>query len=807
MAAFMADFRFALRNVVRQPGSSIVVALTLALGLGLNATTLGMVDALFLRPFQFRDYDRLVVLSETVRGSSERESVAPANFLDWRTDARRFERLAAWQWWQSTLTAGNLPERVQGFHVSPGFFELLGIQPASGRFFTTDEDQPGNHRRIVLGNGLWRRRFGGNPGVVGTDIHVNGEPYMVVGIAPPRFAFPVGAEMWAPLAFTPDAARERETRTLTIVGTLRPGDSLTAAQAEMESIGRHLEQQYPQTNRGRGIAVETLSTAFREGGTGPVVAIIQAAGVLVLLVACANIAGLLLARGLDRKTELALRTALGASRMRIIRQLVTETIVLALVASVAAIALAGTALDLLRLSIPPDMARFIEGWDNIRLNRRLFFAVPALALVVSLVVGLIPAIAATRASLTDSLNRGAAAGAVKRQRGRQVLLVAQIACALALLITASLTVAGGIQLVNQPGGFDAERLLRLEISLPAERYREPAARREFARAFLQRLEPLPMVERMALASVLPAGGWSPAASVQMEDHPEPDPARRPRVGYRSVTPEFFETMRIPIERGRSFSSNDGETAQPVAVISASMAERYWPGEDAIGKRVRLDAVSDAWLSVVGVAGDVRMYNWWDGDDERAVYVPFRQAPPGGTLHAVLRARGEPLALTGAVREALRAVDPLVPMDQVRTMQQAIGDSTAGLTLMASLIGLCGVIAFALSIVGIYSVMVYAIAQRTREFGVRMALGATPRDVLRLTLKQAGLVTTAGLLIGMLVAYVLGTMMTSALYGIIPLEPMSFLWATSGLAIVSLGAAYVPARRVLRIDPVRILRAQ
>jgi putative ABC transport system permease protein len=279
------------------------------------------------------------------------------------------------------------------------------------------------------------------------------------------------------------------------------------------------------------------------------------------------------------------------------------------------------------------------------------------------------------------------------------------------------------------------------------------------------------------------------------------------VGYRSVTPEYFETMRIPIERGRSVSPNDSEKAQPVAVISASMAKRYWPGENPIGKRVRLDAVSNAWLSVVGVAGDVRMYNWWDGDDERAVYVPFRQAPPGGTLHAVLRARGEPLALTRAIREALRTVDPLVPMDQVRTMQQAIGDSTTGLTLMASLIGLCGTIALALSIVGIYGVMVYAIAQRTREFGVRMALGATPRDVLRFTLKQAAWVTTAGLLIGMLVAFVLGTLMTSALYGIIPLEPMTFLWATSGLAIVSLGAAYVPARRVLRLDPVRILRAQ
>jgi putative ABC transport system permease protein len=331
-------------------------------------------------------------------------------------------------------------------------------------------------------------------------------------------------------------------------------------------------------------------------------------------------------------------------------------------------------------------------------------------------------------------------------------------------------------------------------------------RREFARHLLERVGPLPLVERAALASVLPASGWSPAAPMEREDQPEPDPARRPRVGYRSVTPEYFETMRIPIVRGRAFSAADSESAQPVAVISASMADRYWPGQNPVGKRLRIETVSDAWFSIVGVAGDVRMYNWWDGDDERAVYVPFSQVPPAGTIHAVLRARGEPLALTRVLSESLRAVDPLVPVDQVRTMRDAIGDSTTGLTLMATLIGFSGAIALALSIVGIYSVMVYAIAQRSREFGVRMALGATPRDVLRLTLAQAGWVTTTGLAIGAIAAFVLGRLMTGALYGVIPLEPMTFLLATAGLAAVSLAAAYVPARRVLRLDPVRVLRA-
>jgi putative ABC transport system permease protein len=486
----------------------VVVALTLALGRGLNATIFGMVDAMFLRPFQFADYERLVVLFETPRGASRREAVAPANYLDWRQQVRSLEKLSAWEWWDAILTGREEPERVQGCRVTSGFFELLGVKPVLGRSFARDEEQFGNRRRVVVGDGLWKRRFGAAPGILGTEILVGGEAHTVVGIAPPGFDFPIGSELWAPLAFPPDRTADRRSRALTVGGKLAGGRSLTAARAEMDLIARQLEHQYPDTNRERGVVLRTLSAAFREDSTVPVLAVLETGALLVLLVACANIAGLLLARGVDRQRELALRTALGASRLHIVRQIVTETVVLGLLASGLALLLARVALDVLRTSIPADMARMIEGWNNLRLDSRLVLLTPVLAIAVGLLVGLIPAAAAFRTHVAEALKEGdrSAVGGRRRQRGRQALVVAEIACALALLVAAGLSMAGGARMVSQPGGFDSARLLRMDIPLPETRYDAPAARRDFAASLTARLEAIPGVERAAMAFVLPASG-------------------------------------------------------------------------------------------------------------------------------------------------------------------------------------------------------------------------------------------------------------------------------------------------------------
>ena len=603
IADVLLDLRYAVRSLRRQQAFSVAVALTLALGLGLNATVLGMMDALLFRPFQFQDYQRLVVVWEMPSGTSERQQVASANYLHWRSNVASIERLVAWEGWGATLTGRDEPERLQALRVSPGYFEVLGVSPVIGRALSASEEQPGDDRRVVIGHGLWNRRFGADPAVVGTNVSLDGHAYTIVGVAPPGFDFPVGSEIWAPLTFSPERAADRRHQTLTVLGKLAPAASLADAQAELDVISRQLEQQYPDTHRGRGTSVRTLSTAFREDSTGPFVGILQAGAGFVLLIACANLVGLFLARANDRQREVAVRTALGATRMRIARQLVTETVLLALVASVLALLFARIGLDVLRSSMPADMAHHIEGWSNVRLDSRLVLAIPALALGLGLILGLVPAIAASRSGVAGALKEGdrGTVGSAKRQRIRQSLVVGEIAFALALLVAAGLALAGGARLANQPGGFDSHRLLTFNLPLPGTRYDEPGARRELATSLLARIEAVPGVEDAALASVLPAAGWSPSVPFVVEEDPLPDPARHPRTGFRVVSSRYFEAMRIPIVRGRPFSSADREGAPPVAVISAALADRFWPGRDPVGKRLRLTDAPATWITIVGVA--------------------------------------------------------------------------------------------------------------------------------------------------------------------------------------------------------------
>ena len=805
LASIGSDFRYAIRSLTRQPGFAATVAVTLALGLGLNATVLAMVDALALRPFQFRDYQRLVVVWETERQTGERTPVPPATFLEWRTHVTSIQQMTAWEGWAPTATWPSDVERLQGVKVTNGFFEVIGKVPSLGRSFTERDHDPGNNRHVIIGNGLWKRRFGANPGSVGTQILLDGEPYTVVGVAPAGFEFPTGAEIWMPLAFGPRELVDRKTRALTVLGKLHDGKSLTEAQAEMDLMSRRLEQEHPATNRDRSASVRTLSTAFREDGALGFLGVLQAGAGLVLLVACANLAGLLLARASERQREVAVRSALGATRSRIVRQLVTETVVLGIVASVVALAIAQIALEFMRTSVPPEIARHVEGWNNLRLDVRLLVLVPALAIGVGLVVGLVPALGATRESLTRTLNdEGVGTAGVKRHRLRQLLVVAEIALALGLLVAAGLSIQGGMRLVNQPGGFEPHGLLTFEVTLPENRYQDDNVRREFADSFLAKVSTTGGIDGVGLANVVPAAGWSPSVLVDVEDHPAAEPSRRPTTGFRSISSDYFATMRMPLLRGRAFSTFDREGTQPVAIVSAAMAERFWPGSDPLGRRLRLDD-SREWLTVVGVVGDVTMYNWWDGMDVAAVYRPLRQAPPSGVLNGVVRTTADPAVATAAIRHALRSIDPLVPIDHSRTMVRAITDVTFGLSFLALLMALCGGIALFLSALGIYSMMTYVVSRRTREFGLRIALGASASDVLRLALRQAATLTTAGVGIGLILALLLGSLMASALYGVVAMDLRTVAAVAIALGCISLGAAYLPAQRALRLDPAATLR--
>ena len=693
MAHLAPDIRYALRSLRKRPGYALVVALTLALGLGLNASVFGILDAMLMRPFQFEDYQRLVILWEQRHGTEQQEPVAPGNFLDWRREARAYERLEAWQPWDAILTEDEQSERLPGFRVTPGFFELLGIAPAAGRFFLPDEGHLGEHRRVVIGDGLWRQRFGGALDLVGREISIQGEPHTVVGIAPRGFDFPLGARMWSPLVFRPSDTADRTNRSLVVGGKLRDTVHLPAAQREMDLVSGRLEQAHPETNRGWGVRARSLSEAFREGSATPLVATLQSVAALVLVVACANIAGLLLARAFNQRRELALRSALGASRGRLLQQVVIETVVLSLLASAIALPLTWAALEALRSSVPADMAAFIEGWNNLRLDARLVVITPLAAIVVGLVVGLIPALGASRVAPAAAMKEGERSSTGKGSgRGRQGLVVAEIAFALALLVTAGLAASGATRLANQPTGFVVENLLTSRIALPDREYETPQSRRALAEELLTGVEQIPAVEGVAVASILPAAGYSPETVLEIEGRPALDPALQPRSGLRMVSPGFFSTLHVPIVAGRAFSRYDGNGTQPVAIVSATAAKRFWPGEDPLGRRLRLERPDTNWLTVVGVAGDVRRLNWWDGEDAAAVYLPWSQAPASRAVFLAVRTRGgEPTAVAGSIRAVLGGVDPLLAPESVLTMREAITRLLQGMDMLGSFIAVAGAI--------------------------------------------------------------------------------------------------------------------
>jgi len=816
-ATLVADVRYALRAMRAQPGPTLIVGLTLAFGLGVNAAVLGIMDGLLLRPYQFRDYERLVMLRETRVGASENDVASPANFLDWKRESRGVEGLVAWEGWDATLSGGVEPERLNGFKVSPGFFELLGVRPALGRWFAADEELPGNDRRVVISDAFWRNRFAADSAVIGKELILDDVAHVIVGLAPAKLDFPMATDVWSPLAFSAARANDRSNRSLAVMGKLAEGVTRREAQAELNVVARRIETLHPATNRGRSISISTLSEAFIEDAAYVVNGILQTAAGLVLLVACANLAGVLLARSIDRRRELAVRIALGATRTRIVRQLVTETIVLSLMASSVAIICAHIALGALRASVPADVARQVEGFNNIRLDWAVVWIIPALSILIGLLVSLFPALTALRGMSSSALkesDRGTV-GSIANLRGRQGLVVAEISFALSILIAAGLTLRSAARMIDKPGGFDADRLLMMQTTLSERKYREPAARRRFAGELVDRLEHVPGVEAAAVANILPANGWSPATPVLVEDEFVggnsgrgdilADPGRWPRSGYRSVSENFLRTMGIRLLSGRGFDSADRDERQPVAMVSESFAKRFWPDRSAIGKRIRLADSSGAWLTVVGVVADVNMYNWWDGMDYTAVYVPLRQAPPSGVLQAVVRARGEPSDVITAARAAVREVDASLPVDQLRTLREAVVANSRGMNLLATMMAVCGGIAMLLAVVGIYGLMAYTIAQRTQEFGVRLAFGATAADVLRLTLRRAARLTATGLGVGIILGWILARAMTAALQGVVAVDATTFLVVASTLAVVSMLSAYLPARRALRLDPATILR--
>ncbi|HVH57039.1 MAG TPA: ADOP family duplicated permease [Vicinamibacterales bacterium] len=805
MRSLLTDTRQAFRLLLKQPALAALVVLTLSLGLGANAAIFKVIDALVLHPFTLPDIERLTLIAETGPEFSLdlQETVSPANFADWKKQTDVFEQLAAFDWWEVNLASREEAERVSGFRVTANFFDALGVRPALGRTFTAAEETVGNHHRVVISHDLWQRRFSGDPAILGQTILVDAVPHEIVGITPAGFSFPLGSDIWSPLALTSEQAQARSSRYLTVIGRLRPGKSVAAAHAQVTVVGERLAQQYPEHNKEHGAKVMTLAAGMRDQGLGPIVLLWQASAAFVLLIACANIANLLLARGAERHRELAVRAALGASRFRMMRELLVESLVLACAAVPAALAFAWFGIRLIRINLPPRLVRFVQGWENLDVDLRLMFFTLALAAATAIVFGLLPALRASRPALVDALKDGSRGATVGRNRQwiRRALVVGQVALALPLLVASTLSAMGAQRFLHGAQGYEPRGLLTMNAELPLAVYEKPESRRQFVENVLAKLREMPGVEGVGIVNVLPTSGGNAGRAITVEGAPPVDPANPPYVDYRTVTADLLETMRIPVLRGRGFTPADSEAGQPVVIVSQSLATKHFGETDPLGKRIKLG--DSPWLTVVGVGGDV-IHNWFGRRNAPTAYRPYVQAPSLG-LCFVIRGNGDLASLTRPAKAAVRSVDPSLAVFLLMPMQEALAERTIGLQYVAAIMAVFGAIALVLAVVGVYSLMAFMVTQRTHEIGVRIALGATRRNVVSLTVRQSATMALWGVAIGLVLSFGVGRTLGSLLMGVISGD----LRVSLGLAVILLGAAaaaaYIPARRATSIDPMVALR--
>jgi putative ABC transport system permease protein len=803
MFTMIKDVRYAWRALLKRPLLTLTVAATLSLGLGANAAIFNLIDRLVLRPYPLADPDRTVMLTETGPGLDYRqESVSPANFLDWRASADTMTYLSAFQWWDANLVERQDPERLPGFRVSAGFFDALGVHPALGRGFVRDDETYGRHHVVILSDVLWKRRFDGDPAIIGRSITLDGEPHQVIGIAPARFGFPMGAEIWAPIAFDPKTAPPRDARFLTVIGRLQPGRTLEDAQAQMSVLAGRLAHDYPEANRDHGVRLYTLTRGMLDVGTGPLLSLWQVSAFVVLLIACANIANLLLARAAERRRETAVRLALGASRGRIVRELLTESVLLALIAVPPALAFAEICLRMMRSTMPARIIRFVPGFESLGLDMRLLGFTVALALLTACIFGVLPALQAARSPVSEALKEGGRS-ATGRQLLRRVIVVAEMAIALPLLVAAGLGVLGTYRFLNGPQGYDPDGVLTMKLVLPDRTYPDDAARRRFVERAMDALASMPGIAAASSINNPPASGSSSSRSIEIDGHPTVDPRNPPAVDNRVATPDYFHVMRIPVRRGRGFTSADREGSAPVAIVSESMASKYWPGEEALGRRLRIR--DGAWITVVGVCGDI-IQDWFASRNIPTMYRPLAQAP-SDYFGILVRTTGDPAAAAAAVRQTLLRVDPAQPVFELMTMRVQLRERTVGLQYLAAIMTVFAVLALLLAAVGLYAVIAYLVAQRRHEIGLRIALGASARDVVRLTVGQALRLTLAGAAIGLVLSVALSRVMEAAMLGIASNDAQVVLGFAAILIATALLAGYLPARRAAAIDPMIALRAE
>jgi putative ABC transport system permease protein len=814
MGTLAQDLRYGLRMLARSPGLTVTAALALALGIGANTAIFSVVDAVLLRPLPYDDPDRLVMVwNRYPKMNLQRAAVSGPDFVERRDENHVFEQVAAFIDGNLNLTSAGEPERLRAVRASASLFPLLGVRPALGRTFLTEEDRPGSSQVAVVSHGLWTRRFGSDPRLVGRPLTLNGTPHTVVGILSAGDSFPdPSVDVWVPIALTAEQVdpSRRGNEYIGMIARLKSGVTLEQAQADMDLITRRALSQAPQVakdffeSNGWGAFLSPLREEVVGGARPALLALLGAVG-CVLLIACANVSNLLLARATSRKREIAIRTALGAGRTRLVRQLLTESLLLAVLGGGLGLLLAVWGVDLLAALRPENLPRV----EEIGLDLRVLTFTGLLSLAAGIVFGLAPALHASRPDLNESLKEGGRASSAGpgHSRLRGLLVVSQIALALVLLVGAGLMIRSFWLLQRVDPGFRPEGLLTMNISLSTSKYPKPEQRVAFFQQLRQRLAALPGVEAVAATSLLPlAGGTSTASFFAEGQRPGPGESS-PLANVRLATPDYFRTMGIPLKRGREFTDQDTR-APNVVVVDEGMVRRFWRGQDPIGRRLTFtETPTEAdWMTVVGIAGEVK-HSGLDGHDYAHIYGPHALTAflvPEG-MFVVVRTRSDPDGQVAAVRRAVAAMDPEQPIFAVRTMRAYVEDAVAQPRFRTALLALFAAVALVLAAVGIYGVMAYAVTQRTHEIGIRMALGAMQRDVLRMVVGQGLRLALGGVAVGVAGALALTRILSSLLFGVTATDPLTFLTVPLVLLAVSALACYLPARRATRVDPIVALR--
>src|SRR5580658_2420527 len=800
------DVRFGLRILRKSPGFTAVALLTLALGIGANTYIFSIVDSLLLRPMEFQDPSRIVALWERLPAVSvDRNEVSPANFLDWKDQNHVFDHIAAQAWWDANLGGVEHPEHLHGFLVTPGYFLALNAQPMLGRTFLEEEGTPGKDHVAMLSYGLWRDHFASDSSIVGKTVLLNGIDFTVVGVTRPEFNYPSGAQVWGALAFSPQLEANRGSHYLHGVAHLGAGVTRERAQAEMSAIASRLAEEYPETNTGRDAHVMPLMESEVGQTRAPLVIMLAAVG-LVLLIACANVSNLLLARASSRQRETAVRSALGATRRRLIRQWLVESMLLGLLGGGLGILFAFFCLRAEVIHIPADFARIIPGWSKIRINTPVLLFTTVVSLGTGLIFGFLPALTASRLNVNDTLKEGAPSAGFGRRRGllRNALMVSEVALSLALLATAGLMMKSFVRLERVSAGFNPDRLLTMFVALPDAKYKSDPQTVTFYEQLIERVRNLPGVENAATANMIPLSKMNETSSIRIEGRPEPKPGQEPDANYRIVSDSYFRTMQIPVLHGREFTTQDSAKSQLVVTVNEAFAARYWPGEGALGKRIRFSGPpeKEPWRTVVAVVGNIK--NQLDLPAPPEMYFPLRQQSEN-TLALVVRTSSDPRSMEEAVRAQVVALDRDLPVFDVSTMDDlrsvSLLPQRIGGTLMTAFAGF----ALALAAIGLFGVIAYSVAERTHEIGIRIALGAKPREIFRLVVGQGMALALIGLLVGLPLALGMGRAVAGLLYGVAPNDFATFAWVATIFASVAFAACYIPARRAMRVDPIIALR--